>query len=166
MNPVLISVIVFTIFWVVGCLIYFNRKNNKPDKVVAKAVIASNSFNHFLPDDNKVKELNVKIVYSDKDDIDQSQLCDLVIKAKDLVNRNIESIAKRKNNIFLTTDDEPEIKKENILEEKEEIILIPDNIIKTTDVNFNKLQKLNEISVIPSSLPIINNDVNENNDIS
>lgn len=131
-------VIIFVIIWIVGSFIYFYYKNNKPT-VIGKAIIKGKNYNQFLPDDNQVKDLTVNIVFDEKPELEMSKYCDLVIKAKDLINNNIKNIAKNKNDIFSNNSEIEALGK------KEEIKI---KMEKLTDINFNKLIKINQITNI------------------
>jgi cellulose synthase/poly-beta-1,6-N-acetylglucosamine synthase-like glycosyltransferase len=148
-----IIVIVLSVLWVVGCLIYFNYRNNNP-KVQAKSVIEGNIYNKFLPADKQAKNLSINIVYQDKADYDESQFCDIVFYARDFVNKNIKNIEKGKKDIFLS-----ESKIENVHEEKKEVIA--EKRESVSDMDFTKFINIANISDDMSIAPILtDNDSN------
>ncbi len=170
MNPVFIALTVFIILWVVGCLIYFNWKNNRPS-VTPKAIIERKVTNQFFSDDNHEKDLTITISFNNKSDIDQAEFCDIVSRAKEFINRNIEFITKSKKNMFLPGNNEPEYEgimkqegeKEIIPEKKKEII--PERIKTLADFNFDEIVSIDTIIANSKSEILKDVVINEDEDI-
>jgi hypothetical protein len=159
MKPEIIILISFILLWFAGWGIYLYRKNHKPT-VIAKAIIEGNNFNQFIPNDNKVKDFTLNIVFSDKSDLDMSQYCDLVIKAKDLIDNNFTEITKRKNDMFSPNGNENE---NPDIENKAAIF---ENMENLSDNDFKNYIKIDTVTDGKSTLPThktndLNNDISE-----
>jgi hypothetical protein len=119
-NPILL--ISFIVVWVIGTLLYFNRKKENKNSFV----IQSDNYNSFVDEESNVKELTVNIIYDDYKELDKNVFCDMVIKAKDLFNHKMISTEEKK------------------LNEKTHETLHEENI---KNINFNELININQIQI-------------------
>jgi hypothetical protein len=144
MEAPLIIVIIVSVSWIAGCLIYFNYKKHKPLKsvLIPEVINDTKTYNRFLPENKNVKNLTVNIVFDDLPDMVLSQYCDIVIRAKDLINNNIKTLVKNKNESF--SENKSDIKKENVTEVKGNVVIKRPRSI--TEFDFSQNTFLNSVT--------------------
>lgn len=129
-------IIIVSIAWVIATTIFFLlRKNKEP-----KAVVIDNTRNNnvFSQSENQIQKLKVSLVYNDSNEIDKSELADLVIPLKELLEKKSGEIKEIKSDSFKPK----ELQVTEEAESKEESKTI---IEKKSDINFNKIISIKTI---------------------
>ena len=129
--------------WLGIMVFYFYVYKPQQPQIIAQAVIekrefTNNNYNQFTPDNNKIQKLVVNLIYEDKDSIDTSQFCDLVLNVKDIVNYNAKEIKETQGNSYKET-------KINLQEKDTEVQIEDVQIEKKGDTNFTKLVNINKV---------------------
>ena len=111
---------------------YFFKIKRKPDIIKQTTIENKANVNIFSPEENKIQKLTVNLIYDEKESLDVSKYCDLVLSVKDLINNNYSSLS---NNMF---EEKIELRKE------QEKIITPKE--KKEDIPLNKILNINSIT--------------------